>query len=101
MHHVRRLGEEKVVDGVHPIPSPLDADAAGEGTEFVTGHRLKGGGGGVLEDLPIGIRFHLLGTIYWEMSGNARDFLKNFLKSRDPEMQGKSSAINAFRLQEG
>lgn len=111
VHHVRRLGEEKVVDGVGAGATPLDADASGEGTEFVTGHRVEGGEGSGTEDglvrdhkrcvfVGVGANnrhlFHLLGTIYWEMSGNARDFLKNFLKSRDPEMRGKSSAINSF-----
>ena len=96
VHHVRRLGEEKVVDGVGAVATPLDADATGEGTEFVTGHRVEGGEGGGTEDGLVSVHIHLTGTIYWEMSGNARNFLKNFLKSRDPEMQGISSAINAL-----
>lgn len=100
VHHAGRLGEVEVADGLRSGLADLDADTLGEGTKLITSHRLQGAEGGGLKDVSgagrVCVCFHLLGTIYWEMSGNARDFLKNFLKSRDPEMQGNSSTINAM-----
>lgn len=46
VHHVRRLGEDQIVDGIVAVASPLDAEALGEEAKFVTGHRVESGEGG-------------------------------------------------------
>ena len=50
VHIPSRLGEGQIDDGILASPPPLDTDALGEGTEFITSHRAESGEGGGLKE---------------------------------------------------